>query len=659
MKGRISIITAQFFLAYLVLGSWPAMAQDPLLLDSLNLEIRNAVNDSARAKALNHLAGQYRYGNTDTALIIARQALKLGQKIGYREGIARSKRLIGALYASQGNFEEGAQIAGESAELFRVLLAEAPLADSVKYMEQIGSSLMIVGHNRISQGDYAEGLKFSLEALKIRERLGDKRGMADLQYNIANIYGNLRNFEEALKYNEEAMRNYIEMGLPGELSWIHIGFGYVYAELGRYEQALYHCNEGMKLAQQAGDEHLLAEIYTILGTVMERENRFPEALNHYEKALDLYSSTGIGEQIPVAYNNIATVYIKMKSFSKASHFLDEALKESTQNGGLSYLKLTYENKTILDSLRGDYKGAFENHKKAIFYRDSIENVGNTRKLVRLQMQYDFDKKETETREEQLRKDVIASAELSRQKMMRNGFIGGFATMLVFSGVFLAQRNKIRLGKKRSDELLLNILPQEVAEELKLKGEAEARLFDEVTVMFTDFQGFTQIAEKLGPAELVTEIDKCFRAFDEITTRYGIEKIKTIGDSYMCAGGLPVTNSTHASDVVQAALEIQQFMNSHAEERRNAALDVFEIRIGIHTGPVVAGIVGVKKFAYDIWGDTVNTASRMESSGFAGKVNISGSTHAIVQQEFTCEYRGKISAKNKGETDMYFVTGKRM
>jgi class 3 adenylate cyclase len=194
----------------------------------------------------------------------------------------------------------------------------------------------------------------------------------------------------------------------------------------------------------------------------------------------------------------------------------------------------------------------------------------------------------------------------------------------------------------------------VAEELKAKGSADAKQFDQVTVMFTDFKGFTQISEKLTPAELVAEIHTCFKAFDNIITKYNIEKIKTIGDSYMCAGGLPVTNTNNPVDVVHAALEIQHFMQEHLAHRKTEHKEPFEIRIGIHTGPVVAGIVGVKKFAYDIWGDTVNTASRMESSGEAGKVNISGSTYEFVKDAFTCMHRGKIPAKNKGEIDMYFV-----
>jgi class 3 adenylate cyclase len=214
--------------------------------------------------------------------------------------------------------------------------------------------------------------------------------------------------------------------------------------------------------------------------------------------------------------------------------------------------------------------------------------------------------------------------------------------------------ELRIEKQKSDDLLLNILPEEVANELKEKGSADAKQFDMVTVMFTDFKGFTQISEKLSPSQLVEEIHICFKAFDAIIAKHNIEKIKTIGDAYMCAGGLPVSNETHAIDVVNAAIEIRQFMQEHVAQKRKANQEVFEIRIGIHTGPVVAGIVGIRKFAYDIWGDTVNVASRLESSGEAGKINISGSTYGIVQQHFACTHRGKIEAKNKGQIDMYFV-----
>lgn len=217
-----------------------------------------------------------------------------------------------------------------------------------------------------------------------------------------------------------------------------------------------------------------------------------------------------------------------------------------------------------------------------------------------------------------------------------------------------QKDELELEKNRSDELLLNILPSEVAEELKAKGYADAKYIDEVTVLFTDFQGFTKFSESLSPHELVAEIHECFSEFDKIMQKHGVEKIKTIGDSYMAAGGLPVANQTHYYDVINAAIDIQQFIYNRKLMKQSEGKPFLELRLGVHTGPVVAGIVGVRKFAYDIWGDTVNTASHMEKSGEIGRINISGATYQLIKDKFNCEHRGKISAKSKGMVDMYFV-----
>jgi histidine kinase len=208
-------------------------------------------------------------------------------------------------------------------------------------------------------------------------------------------------------------------------------------------------------------------------------------------------------------------------------------------------------------------------------------------------------------------------------------------------------------KHRTDDLLHNILPAETAAELKLHGRAEARHYERVTVLFTDFKGFTELSATLAPADLVRELDECFNAFDTIVTRYGVEKIKTIGDAYMAAGGLPVPNSTHPDDVVLAALEMRDFMD---QRNRRGGLH-FGIRIGVHTGPVVAGIVGLKKFQYDIWGDTVNTAARMESSGEEARVNISLATHDLLGDRFLFTPRGHLEAKGKGKLPMFFVDHK--
>jgi GAF domain-containing protein len=209
-------------------------------------------------------------------------------------------------------------------------------------------------------------------------------------------------------------------------------------------------------------------------------------------------------------------------------------------------------------------------------------------------------------------------------------------------------------RQKSEKLLLNILPKDVASELKEKGFAEPVLFENVSVMFTDFKGFTTIAETLTPQELIKDLDACFVQFDKISERFNLEKLKTIGDSYMCAGGIPKRNKTHAIDCCLAALEIQSFMNLMKKLKEEQGYPYWELRLGIHTGPLIAGVIGERKFAYDVWGDTVNTASRMESSGTPGRINISYSTYEVVKDFFVCEYRGEVSAKNKGVVKMYYL-----
>jgi class 3 adenylate cyclase len=219
-----------------------------------------------------------------------------------------------------------------------------------------------------------------------------------------------------------------------------------------------------------------------------------------------------------------------------------------------------------------------------------------------------------------------------------------------------QRDLIKQEKEKSEKLLLNVLPADVAEELKMFGKAEVRGYDSATVFFSDVKGFTNSAALLTPQEVVQNLEAFFTAFDEICNKHHLEKIKTIGDAYMCAGGVPTPNQTHAIDMVLAALDMQRFTFQLREDAIAKNLPPWELRIGIHTGPLIAGVIGKNKFAYDIWGDTVNVASRMESSGEINRVNISGATYELIKEFFECEYRGKINAKGKGEIDMYFVNG---
>lgn len=295
----------------------------------------------------------------------------------------------------------------------------------------------------------------------------------------------------------------------------------------------------------------------------------------------------------------------------------------------------------------DYKSALEEHMLSKQYNDTLFSLDRENRITEIKKRYEDQQRRAAQQQEEEERNM-------RGRIITNTFIIGFICALIFLLIVFRQRNRISKEKKRSDELLLNILPAETAEELKKTGSAIAKEFPSVTVLFTDFKNFTSLSEQLTPQELVNEINFCFSAFDKIISGYKIEKIKTIGDAYMCAGGLPVANTTHAADVVRAAIEIRNFMRTEKAKRDAAGKPFFEIRIGCNTGTVVAGIVGIKKYAYDIWGDTVNIAARMESSGETGKINISGSTHDLVKDKFRCEYRGKVEAKNKGMIDMYFV-----
>jgi len=672
-------------------------SQDPHLIDSLETQLKkhNAtklalgknspmMNDTLMAKVLIALSQAYWGYNPEKAMDYARKALALSEQIGLKKGMANAYNSMGVIYDQKGDYYTALEFHKKALKI----------REEIGFKKGIAGSYNNIGHIYWRQGNYSETLKNYFASLKIREEIGDKKGISSSYNNIGNIYYIQGNYPEALKnyiaslkiseetgdkegiansYNNngviyekqgnypEALKNYFaalkiseEIGYKQSSANTYSNIGNIYSMQANYPEALKNYFASLKIFEEIGDKNGIANSYNNIGVIYERQGNYPEALKNYFVGLKASEEIGDKEGIANSYNNLGTIYTNQKKYNEASGYLNKALSLSKEIGLLEINKSSYKSLTILDSAQGNFKLALEHYKMFVTTRDSMFNKENTKKLVQSKMQYEFDKKEALTKVEQEKKDAVAHQELQTQKIVRNGFMCGFAIVLLFAGVLFTQRNKIRKGKKRSDELLLNILPSEVAEELKAKGSADAKQFDEVTVMFTDFKGFTQISEKLSPAELVAEIHTCFKAFDNIITRYNIEKIKTIGDSYMCAGGLPVTNKTNAIDVVNAALEIRQFIKEHLQQRNEEGKESFEIRIGVHTGPVVAGIVGVKKFAYDIWGDTVNIASRMESSGEAGQVNISGTTHSLVKDKFTCTHRGKIAAKNKGEIDMYFV-----
>ena len=302
-----------------------------------------------------------------------------------------------------------------------------------------------------------------------------------------------------------------------------------------------------------------------------------------------------------------------------------------------------------------FDSAYKFQQLYLHVKDSLYNIELDRMLQSQMFNFQIEKKQNEIN---LQKKDLELKEKEKENLKIVVFlIGlGFLSVIVFLLVVVKQKKQISREKERSEELLLNILPYEVAEELKEKGKSDAKHYQETSVLFTDFKQFTNLSEQLSPVELVEQINNYFKAFDQIIVKYQVEKIKTIGDAYMAAGGLPVPNPDSIKNVVLAAIEMQEWVKKNHEESDDPNAKLFNMRVGIHTGPVVAGIVGVKKFQYDIWGDTVNTASRMESHGEVGKVNISESAYNKIKDDpdFIFTPREKLHVKGKGEMQMYFV-----
>lgn len=508
------------------------------------------------------------------------------------------------------------------------------------------------------QGEYSKALESYLKEMKTNEILDDKTGIAGLHNNIGILYKELGNYPEALKSYNAFLKFMEEKKDTLRIASAYLNIGAVYESMGydeknpnsahvQYSKAFENYQKALKLFEESKDSLYIPLCLMNIGNIYGNEKKYSQAIENYKKSLAVLEKIGDRQTAAICYNNIGSIYIETGDYTEAKNCIEKGLALAKEIGSRDDVKESYSEFSKLYKEQGDYKKAYEYFKLFTETKDSIFNEESSQQIAEMQTKYETEKKEQQIT--LLNKDKeLQEAQLNRQKIIIWSVAGGLLIVLVLSVFIFRER-------KKSEKLLLNILPAETAKELKRIGKATARHYESVTVMFTDFKDFTTIAEKLSAEKLVSELDFIFRKFDEIISKYDIEKIKTIGDAYMCASGLPTPNANHAEQIVKAGIEIQQWM----KEQNNK----WTLRMGIHSGPVTAGVVGDKKFAYDIWGDTVNTASRMESSGEPGKINISGTTYELLHSSHLamtdkegCRFihRGKIPAKNKGEIEMYFV-----
>ncbi len=606
-------------------------------VDSLKNLLATNLPDTARVDVLNSLSKSFFNSNPDTSVVIATEAKNLAEKVSYKPGLALAYKNMGIGYYLHGDYKDAILTWQQAIEVYNAIGDKTGVANMLSNQ----------GAVYFNQGDDAKALELHLQSLKMSEALNDTLRILTSLTNIGGVYSNKKaTYKDALEYFQRSLKLSLAIKDDYSIGTSAVNVGEIYYKLGDDSTALTYFYQSEKAYE--GTENLP---YTLndIGRVYTRQKKYDKAIQIHKKAFEFSQKLDTKLDETQSLVGLAQAYQAQGDINAAIDAYKLSIEIATPLNAVTEIKDAYQGLAEAYSRIDDFANAFKYQNLLSSIKDTIYNITTLKKLGTLQLSFDLDKKQSQIK--------IQQGEIRRQKFVKYAFIGGFSVVLLFAAVFFKQRNRIGKEKKRSEQLLLNILPEETAEELKETGTAKTKSFESVTVLFTDFKNFTIASEKLTPEELVEEINHCYSAFDRIVEKYGIEKIKTIGDSYMCAGGLPVSNATHPFDVVAAGLEMVQFIEDNKQERIKKGQPYFELRCGIHTGPVVAGIVGIKKFAYDIWGDTVNTASRMESSGGIGKVNISHTTYEIVKDKFSCVYRGKVEAKNKGLIDMYFVEGK--
>ncbi len=666
-------------------------AQDQHVLDSLHQVIGSPVHDTIKVDAYLALAAQYqgtspqeaiRYatqaytlaqtsganpqlistlgwlaylseqtGDLPTALSYNQKALVLAQEAGNKRKQGILLNNIAAIYKDRGDLDHALTLNMES------LALHMELKDTVG----IATTYNNLGLIYQGQGKIEEALDHFSKALQVYEVKHDTEGMATALQNIGAIYKEQKEFDAALLNIRRSLAISLGSGDKYSAGYALNSLGGIHESNHRLDSARYYYQQALQVRTSIEDQQGQAYTLKNLGNVYEQLFQHDEAIAAYQKSLLLFETLEDKWGLAKVTQEYGTLLLKQGKLADAEQYLQKSIRLARELGYPADISAAALPLQQLYRQKGDYLRALVMYDEYLLMHDSILNDNNRRAAIRTQYKYAYDKKEAALKSEQEKQNAIAAAELRNQKLLRNSFLLGLLLVMAFAIVVLLQRNRIGREKKisdaekhRSEELLLNILPEEVAEELKATGTAKAKAFTMVTVMLTDFKDFTTISEKVSAELLVAEIHHCFSAFDLIIQKYKIEKIKTIGDAYLCASGLPESNYSHSTDMIMAAFEIRDFMQKRKLEKEARGELPFEIRIGIHTGPVVAGIVGVKKYAYDIWGDTVNLAARLEQNSEAGKINVSEKTYELVKDKFNFTYRGKIEAKNKGMINMYFV-----
>lgn len=640
---RISLIT--FCLIFI---STQIFSQDPEI-DSLKSLLKSMPDDTNKVLTILELSANYYGIDPNEAISNAVTARELSERINYKKGKALALKSIGIGHYYKSDYVEALDQWQKALDVF----------DSIGDKSGVANMLSNIGGIYFAQGDDESSLDYYLQALKIAEELNDTLRIATACINIGALYNNKEHTKPiAREYYERALPLSIELDDKDAIGTVTVNLGELYMEYYKDDStALSYFMQSLEAYK--GSENLP---YTLndIGKLYKIKGEYNRSMQYHMEAYDMAYKMDAKLDMVQSLKGLGATNAAQGNYDQSLSNYKRAEALALEIDAKYELKEIYQGLSASYNALSDFKNAYAYATLYSSIKDSIYNIETDKKLQGLLFNFTIEKKEAQidllTKDKELQDEVI-----QRQRLAKNASLAGLAAILIIAFIlYRGYRNKVRTNKildAQKDEiegLLLNILPAQVAKELQEEGHATPRFYESVSVLFTDFKGFTMISQDMTPTDLVTELNDFFVAFDKIIQKYNLEKIKTIGDSYMCAGGIPTENDTHPFDIIQAGLDIREYIREKNQGKIAAGLPTWDLRIGIHTGPVVAGVVGLKKYAYDIWGSTVNIASRMESSGEPGKVNISSYTHSIVKHKFNCTHRGKISAKNIGEIDMYFV-----
>ena len=585
---------------YLIIGffcisPWFVTAQDQRLADSLSrIYKEDTLKGTAKLELLRNLSFN-EVSDLKLALQYAEELIRL------------SGQEKNDIYLHRGYFQKGnkKRLLGDLEEALDAYFKSGEYARKANFVAGEGTAYGAIGDIYSISNHHRNAMLYYNKAISTLRKADDPIALGSAISNAGDEFLNNKLYDSALLYFRESGAIFEKANYLVGKAYSLGNIGMVYANLGRNNLAEKNINEAIKILEEQEDYYPIC-VYLI-------------------SMSDIYLEKG---------DKLIARDYALRSLKLAQQY---RLKEQIGDANLKLSEL-YEKE-------GNLGESFKYYKSHIAYRDSVNNIKTVQKMADLRTDFEVAEKQVEV-------DLL-NQEKRNQRVMLIAVIVILGLTTILLGTLYWYYRSISREKRRSESLLLNILPAETARELKRNGKVDAVRFEQVTVLFTDFVQFTRIAEQVEPEQLVRSIDYYFKGFDEITTRYGLEKIKTVGDSYMCACGLPTVCKTHARNVISAAREMIGMVNN--ELSATDGLSHFDVRIGVHTGPVVAGIVGIKKWQYDIWGDTVNIASRMESMSSAGRVNISENTYQEIKDEFPCEYRGEIAVKNHGVMRMYFLS----